>query len=254
MRKRGAGYLVVSAYTGVASAPFGGPTLLALMSLSITCKSARDVKQLSDVAVAAARAKFSSECGVSLDDIGGIVIDEVSFITAAVFGHVDHMLRVRGSTHSSPMPTPTPIGEHPCPRVSGDDGQLARAMRRRADLAVWRQPSKAASGRRLLVQAAGGEPAGCGCQEQAWRRGPGRWRLQCTGVRHQAAQERTQGGVGEAHASRRGTHHGSNEPPIGIQPSEASACFRCFRICRSSECSSACAIRPRAGPPSVPRF
>ena len=93
MQKRGAGYLVVTAYTGVASAPFGGPTLLALMSLSITCKNARDVRQLSDVAVAAARAKFFSECGVSLDDVGGIVIDEVSFITAAVFGHVDHVLR-----------------------------------------------------------------------------------------------------------------------------------------------------------------
>ena len=63
------------------------------MSLSITCKNARDVRQLSDVAVAAARAKFFSECGVSLDDVGGIVIDEVSFITAAVFGHVDHVLR-----------------------------------------------------------------------------------------------------------------------------------------------------------------
>ena len=93
MQKHGAGYLVVTAYTGVASAPFGGPTLLALMSLSITCKNARDVRQLSDVAVAAARAKFFSECGVSLDDVGGIVIDEVSFITAAVFGHVDHVLR-----------------------------------------------------------------------------------------------------------------------------------------------------------------
>ena len=52
-----------------------------------------DWRQLSDVAVAAARAKFFSECGVSLDDVGGIVIDEVSFITAAVFGHVDHVLR-----------------------------------------------------------------------------------------------------------------------------------------------------------------
>ena len=93
MQKRGAGYLVVTAYTGVASAPFGGPTLLSLMSLSITCKNARDVRQLSDVAVAAARAKFFSECGVSLDDVGGIVIDEVSFITSSVFGHVDHVLR-----------------------------------------------------------------------------------------------------------------------------------------------------------------
>ena len=69
MQKRGAGHLCV------ASAPFGGPTLLALMSLSITCKNPHATRtsssRVSDVAVAAARAKFASECGVSLDDIGG---------------------------------------------------------------------------------------------------------------------------------------------------------------------------------------
>ena len=267
MQKRGAGHLCVTAYTGVASAPFGGPTLLALMSLSITCKNARDAKQLSDVAVAAARAKFASECGVSLDDIGGIVIDEVSFITAAVFGHVDHMLRVRRpmvapmqskSTHTHPC-SPMPTHAHPCSPIMlthahscspmltyahpytpapGGDGQLARAMRRDPNLAKRRQPSKVslaralhkhcqaepshklrlgwclpcfvqtATGRQLLVQGAGGEPLGCGCQEQAWRRGRGRRHLQRSGVRHQAAEERTQGGVGEAHASRRGARHG----------------------------------------------
>ena len=115
MQKRGAGYLVVTAYTGVASAPFGGPTLLALMSLSITCKNARDVRQLSDVAVAAARAKFFSECGVSLDDVGGIVIDEVSFITAAVFGHVDHVLRVRRPKAPMQERSCTPVLTHVLP-------------------------------------------------------------------------------------------------------------------------------------------
>ena len=59
--------------------------------------------------MAAARAKFFSECGVSLDDVGGIVIDEVSFITAAVFGHVDHVLRVRRPK--------TPMQERSCPPV-----------------------------------------------------------------------------------------------------------------------------------------
>mgnify|MGYP006238725105 FL=1 len=103
------------AYTGVASAPFGGPTLLALMSLSIMCKNARDVRQLSDVAVAAARAKFFSECGVSLDDVGGIVIDEVSFITAAVFGHVDHVLRVRRPKAPMQERSCTPVLTHVLP-------------------------------------------------------------------------------------------------------------------------------------------
>ena len=93
MEESGAGYLVVTAYTGVATAPFGGPTLLALMSLGISCKGARDVKQLKPTEIATARAKFASECGVSIENVGGIVIDEVSFIAAAVFGHCDHALR-----------------------------------------------------------------------------------------------------------------------------------------------------------------
>ena len=176
MQKRGAGYLVVTAYTGsmlsqlpsqlrvpvwltrlvrrfvgVASAPFGGPTLLALMSQSITCKNARDARQLSDVAVAAARAKFFSECGVSLDDVGGIVIDEVSFITAAVFGHVDHVLRVR--RRKAPKQERSCPPAHAChlipPMPPGDDGQLGRAMRRCPNLAVWRQPSKVSLARAL---------------------------------------------------------------------------------------------------------
>ena len=61
MEETGAGYLVVTAYTGVATAPFGGPTLLALMSLGILCKGARDVKQLKPTEIATARAKFASE-------------------------------------------------------------------------------------------------------------------------------------------------------------------------------------------------
>merc|ERR1712185_607741 len=117
-------------------------------------------------------------------------------------------------------------------------------MRRRPNIALWRQPSKVslaralhhklcraesahklcmsprvcvvltAAWRFLLVQGAGGEPPGCCSQEQAWRRGRGRRYLQCKGVWHQAAQERTQGGVGQAHASRRGARRGWNEPPI----------------------------------------
>ena len=93
MAEMGVGHLLVTAYTGVASAPFGGPTLLALMSLGITCKGARDVKQFKPMDVEAARTKFLNECGVNVEDIGGIVIDEISFIASSVFGHVDHALR-----------------------------------------------------------------------------------------------------------------------------------------------------------------
>ena len=57
----------------------------ALMSLGITCKGARNVKQLRPMDIEAARTKFLNECGVRVEDIGGIVIDEVSFIAAGVF-------------------------------------------------------------------------------------------------------------------------------------------------------------------------
>ena len=93
MRETGAGYLLVTAYTGVASAPFGGPTLLALLSLGITTKGLTSVRQLQPTELETARAKFFRECGVRIEDVGGIVIDEVSFISSAVFGHVDHTLR-----------------------------------------------------------------------------------------------------------------------------------------------------------------
>ena len=93
MQETDAGYLVVTAYTGVASAPFGGPTLLALLSISIRCKNTQDVKKRHGVDVVAARDKFFKECGVRIEDIGGIVIDEVSFIATSVFGRIDHALR-----------------------------------------------------------------------------------------------------------------------------------------------------------------
>ena len=55
------------------------------MSLGITCKGARNVKQLRPMDIEAARTKFLNECGVRVEDIGGIVIDEVSFIAAGVY-------------------------------------------------------------------------------------------------------------------------------------------------------------------------
>jgi hypothetical protein len=54
------------------------------MSLGITCKGARNVKQLRPMDIEAARTKFLNECGVRVEDIGGIVIDEVSFIAAGL--------------------------------------------------------------------------------------------------------------------------------------------------------------------------
>ena len=52
-----------------------------------------EVKQLTPPLLEKARAKFANECGVRIEDVGGIVIDEVSFVAAGVFGQVDYMLR-----------------------------------------------------------------------------------------------------------------------------------------------------------------
>ena len=87
------GHLLVTAYTGVAAAPFGGPTLLSLLNLNIVGKSATRVQSLSQGQRESARQKFFNECGVRVEDIGGIVIDESSFIELKTLGHVDNRLR-----------------------------------------------------------------------------------------------------------------------------------------------------------------
>ena len=86
------GHLVTTAYTGVAAAPFGGPTLLSLLNLSIESKSAKKVRQLSPTELERARKKFHEESGVKVEDLGGLIIDEVSFIEMVLLGHVEAML------------------------------------------------------------------------------------------------------------------------------------------------------------------
>ena len=118
------GALIVTAYTGVAAAPFGGPTLLSLLNLSIESKSAKHVRQLSQQQQEAAREKFFQECGVRIEDVGGMVVDEVSFLEDALFGHIDSRLQqltgcigvlcggipllLCGDNHQKPPPAGTP--------------------------------------------------------------------------------------------------------------------------------------------------
>jgi hypothetical protein len=90
---RDCGRLVVTAYTGVAAAPFGGPTLLSLLNMRINTKAAKRISCLNQADITKLRKKFESESGVKVDELGGIVIDEVSFTEAQVFGHLDARLR-----------------------------------------------------------------------------------------------------------------------------------------------------------------
>ena len=199
------------------------------MSLNITCKNARDVRQLSDVAVAAARAKFFSECGVSLDDVGGIVIDEVSFITAAVFGHVDHVLRAMtgnldvpcggvpillcGDNHQKPPPGDSFWYKE---LVESLPGVVIKSKRGDAGTVVGTYNARAC-GIKLLKSA-----------RKVWS-----WSGSCEPQRCTPRLERT------THLS---------------QPSDATAFFCGDRIYHSSECNSACAIRLRSSHQSVQPF
>ena len=74
MQKRGAGYLVVTAYTGVASAPFGGPTLLALVTSAHVAEHHMQERTRREAALGrccggGSCQRFASKGGVSLDDI-----------------------------------------------------------------------------------------------------------------------------------------------------------------------------------------
>ena len=89
------GEMVVTAYTGVAAAPFGGPTLLSMLSLGIQSKSYSVTPELCRDAqkMQLARDKFYCECGVRIQDVSAIVVDEISFSDAKLYGHFDVRLQ-----------------------------------------------------------------------------------------------------------------------------------------------------------------
>jgi len=88
-----AGRVVVSAFTGAAAAQFSAPTLSTLFNLGRAGGAARFPAPYCERRAGALRARFIAECGVDPDDLALLVIDEVSFNTAAFLGHVDHALR-----------------------------------------------------------------------------------------------------------------------------------------------------------------
>lgn len=89
----GLGKLLITAYTGVAAAPFGGPTLMSLLKMSLKTKKDLAVREMDAAERTRARDKWKAECGTAVEEVGGLVIDEVSFIELGVFGHLDKDLR-----------------------------------------------------------------------------------------------------------------------------------------------------------------
>ena len=124
MAARDCGKLVITAYTGVAAAPFRGPTLLSLFNMKIDTKSTKRVDYIRPAHRDKVRKKFEEESGIKVEELGGIVIDEVSFIELGTFGHVDGRLRALtgnmylmcggvpvllcGDNHQKPPPAGTP--------------------------------------------------------------------------------------------------------------------------------------------------
>ena len=88
------GRLVITAYTGVAAAPFFAATALSLLTISINPAAHVFVEGAHNVSqVNYRREKFRQECGIDQSDIAGIVVDEHSFDTAKTTGHFDFAFR-----------------------------------------------------------------------------------------------------------------------------------------------------------------
>ena len=94
MKEANYGFLVITAYTGVAAAPFGGPTLLSLLGLNIQTKFKSHAQPMDQMKREALLQKFFVESGISIENVGGIVIDESSFVETRILGHTDKRFRI----------------------------------------------------------------------------------------------------------------------------------------------------------------
>ncbi|KAJ8600565.1 hypothetical protein CTAYLR_009490, partial [Chrysophaeum taylorii] len=92
--EEGLGHIVCTGHTGVSAAAFGAVTLLSLFDLGIARpRHVPDRSSFTGSKQHEARTKFQALCGVTYDDVAGLVIDEISFVDAALIGHVDACAR-----------------------------------------------------------------------------------------------------------------------------------------------------------------
>ena len=85
----GLGVAVVTAYTGVAAAPFAGPTLLSLLNMSPKQRN-QPLRKDAPATIARMRTKFEQECGIPAERVAALIIDEISFVDVNTLGHVSH--------------------------------------------------------------------------------------------------------------------------------------------------------------------
>lgn len=96
-------YLLVSAYTGVAAAPFFGPTLLKLFSLGIKTKSENSMPNMDPKDIENMRDRFKTQSGFDIENAGVLVIDEASFLDAKLIGQVDYRCRLMSGNMDLPF-------------------------------------------------------------------------------------------------------------------------------------------------------
>ena len=106
--KRGHGAVIVTAYTGVAAAPFGGPTLLSLLNMKPHTKS-EGLTDLEPTQLVKLREKFKKESGVDIRDVAAIIIDEISFVDTKILGHVSHTLSQLFNENHQDQQRPKPV-------------------------------------------------------------------------------------------------------------------------------------------------
>ena len=95
------GYVLITAYTGVAAAAFGAPTLLKLLGFgyrrTVTlapCDAGVRMQKMK---------KFVEESGIAWDDVACIVIDEVSFLDVALLGRSCHAFSILAGVEQIPV-------------------------------------------------------------------------------------------------------------------------------------------------------
>ncbi|KOO26568.1 hypothetical protein Ctob_001207 [Chrysochromulina tobinii] len=94
LKRQGWGRALVTAFTGVAAAPFAGPMLLSLFNLNMTTKSAKTCQPVQPPQLLLMREKFALEAGFPVDELSLLIIDECSFNEASLYGIIDHRLRL----------------------------------------------------------------------------------------------------------------------------------------------------------------
>ena len=89
----GLGKVVVTAYSGVAAALFGGPILMALINLNLQTKAVKTCCEFDPAQTEVLRKKWLLECGSEASELAVLIVDEISFCDDEIIGHLEWRLR-----------------------------------------------------------------------------------------------------------------------------------------------------------------